>query len=92
MTCINVGNCFLISPDPTIYYYVDHFGFRYNTRSVDWPIGAWLPSSIESVQCTPNDTQLSQCEYTYTRTLLCPYILSLKIGCQTSRESEYNNI
>ena len=85
---IHVGYyCFLISPDPIIDYQIDPFGFY--TWSVDWPVDVWLPPSIESVQCTPNDTQLSQCEYTYTRMLSCYDFLNFKIGCQITRESEY---
>ena len=77
----------ICSSDPkTHYHLIDRFYYYYNT--IDWPIDVWLPYSIESVQCTPNDTQLSQCEYSYTRMFSCFYITDFKIGCQITRESE----
>ena len=75
--------------DPAVYriYYscfhipdIDGFGASFEVG---------LSPSIENVQCTSNETQLSQCVYDVRSALSWRCIHSVfKISCKTSRESK----
>ena len=74
----NFTSCNTIFPDPTRYL-VDIFGSS-DSDNV-------LPSTVQYVQCTSNETQLSQCDYTLrTRSRSCNRFVSV-ISCQTTTRS-----
>ena len=69
--------------DPTLYHTILDFWFHYTISEST----AQIPYSIENIQCTSNETQLSQCNYAQRTTSQDCYRWS-KIKCQTGSESE----
>lgn len=67
---------------PSVYCYTDPYVYSYQCF---FDVSA-LPFLITNVQCTSNETQLSQCSYEYRGIASCDNLVGIK--CQLTDQSE----